>query len=153
MMIPSLARRATLGAAAAALLLVPAQLLSAAQYDDPPATSSAQPAPLQGEDAKLAQQLSAQILQLRQQGKYADALPIARQLLELRVRLQGEKWYETSDARQNVKTLEHIATLAQGVQQQLAEADRGDKFLSGTVTAACDRFIEDHYPGALKGAA
>ena len=33
------------------------------------------------------------------------------------------------------------------------QADRGDKFLSATITEACDRFIEEHYPGALKGAA
>ena len=32
------------------------------------------------------------------------------------------------------------------------QAERGDEFLSATITAACDRFIEEHYRnGVLKG--
>ena len=32
------------------------------------------------------------------------------------------------------------------------QIDRGDAFRSGTLSIAVDRMIEEHYPGALKGA-
>ena len=34
-----------------------------------------------------------------------------------------------------------------------AVAARADRTFSDTVAMACDRMIEEHYPGALKGAA
>src|SRR5207244_13067938 len=67
---------------------------------------------LQGDDATKAAALEKRIEELREAGSVKEAQTVARTLLELRSRLQGENHWQTGDARRMLGTLEKIAALS-----------------------------------------
>src|SRR5207244_4596478 len=86
----------------------------------PCANAQAQPAPaaippwqrvLTGDDAKRVEELEKKIEELRALGKYTEAQAAARAVLELRLRVQGEGRWETSDALRTLRTVEQIVAL------------------------------------------
>ncbi len=81
---------------------------------------------LTGDDAKRVEELEKKIKELRQAGKYAEALEQARTILEIRTRVQGKDHWQTGDARRLVRTLEEIIALPREAQAELAEATRLD---------------------------
>jgi tetratricopeptide (TPR) repeat protein len=86
---------------------------------------------LKGDDARKAAELQKQINDLFAVGKFAEAVKPAEELLGLRQRVQGEKHWETIDARVQRDTLKHVGAQPAASQQdyvtaikQMAEADR-----------------------------
>ena len=67
--------------------------------------------PLSGEAAARVAQLEQQIAQLRRAGLFAEAIAPAREVAEIRTRLQGGDHWQTADARRAVDDLRRIATL------------------------------------------
>jgi tetratricopeptide (TPR) repeat protein len=76
---------------------------------------------LTGDDAKKAAALQKRIDDLWSAGQFEAAVPPAEELAALRQRVQGEKHWETADARRLVRTLKQAAALPAELQQQLAE--------------------------------
>jgi tetratricopeptide (TPR) repeat protein len=80
-------------------------------------------------DAKLEERIKDLDKAIRQQveaGRIAEAVPPAREKLELLVRLRGTDHWETGDARREAETYERIAALPREIQDRFAEARRGD---------------------------
>jgi hypothetical protein len=71
---------------------------------------------LQGEDARKAEELDQRIQQLQQAAKFDEALAAARELAELRERLQGKDHWEAAMERWQVEALR--AVLRQGKERQ-----------------------------------
>lgn len=94
-----------------------------------------QPAPwlrvLKGEDAHKVAMLETKLHDLEKAGGFAEALEIARQILAIRRRAQGEEHWETVDAQYRVRTCERVAPLAREIQTRLAaaaaQAEEGEK--------------------------
>jgi tetratricopeptide (TPR) repeat protein len=80
----------------------------AAVADEPPQVERKPPFQrlLRGGDAEQAAKLKARIDDLTAAGKFAEAVPAAKELLTLRQRLQGADHWEAVDARQQIRTLE-----------------------------------------------
>jgi CHAT domain-containing protein len=64
---------------------------------------------LTGEDARKAAELDRQIRRLAAAGQHGDAVPLAKELAELRARVQGTDHWQASDARLDWTTLAKIA--------------------------------------------
>ena len=62
--------------------------------------------------------------ELRQQGRYAEAIPLAEARLEQERERSGADHWRTADAARILATLRTIAALPESAQQELAEADR-----------------------------
>jgi tetratricopeptide (TPR) repeat protein len=82
---------------------------------------------LQGENATKAAALETRIDELREAGTFQEAQAVARALVELRRRVQGENHWQTGDARRLVGTLEKIAALPAKAQAELAQAAKLDR--------------------------
>jgi tetratricopeptide (TPR) repeat protein len=74
-------------------------------------------------DELVANSLQERIKQLRAEAKYAEAIPLAEELLRLRHRTQGKDWWETRDAERLVATLTKVRELSEADQRQLARAE------------------------------
>jgi CHAT domain-containing protein/Tfp pilus assembly protein PilF len=77
---------------------------------------------LQGEDAQKAEQLQKRIGELEAADKYMEAVPLARELAQLREKSQGAEHWQARDARRRVQTLEQIAGLPAEQWRRLREA-------------------------------
>src|SRR5262249_54481206 len=94
--------------------------------DQKPPAQAAAPAPadapcrrlLTGEDARRAAEWEKRIADLTEAGLWGEALILARQLADLRGRLQGDAHWQAADAVRNVQTLEKLVALP--------EADRAE---------------------------
>src|SRR5262249_4507062 len=108
-------------------------------HADPPATPPQPTGPVQGtdgsrppvraltgDDAKRVAELENTIGALRQAGKFAEALPAARTVLEIHRRVQGEAYWETKDALYRLRTLEQISTLPAEAQAELLMVIRSE---------------------------
>src|SRR5262249_27484037 len=84
--------------------------------DQKPAAQAAAPAPadapcrrlLTGEDARRAAEWEKRIADLTEAGLWGEALILARQLADLRGRLQGDAHGQAADGVRNVQTLEKL---------------------------------------------
>jgi CHAT domain-containing protein/Flp pilus assembly protein TadD len=79
---------------------------------------------LSGQDSVHVAGLEEQISELREQGRYTEAIPLAEEMLEIRRRLQGADHWQVTDAVKLVETLKYIAALPPDAQAELVEADR-----------------------------
>jgi tetratricopeptide (TPR) repeat protein len=75
---------------------------------------------------KRIEELDGAIRQQIEAGRIAEAVPPAREKLELLVRLRGTDHWQTGDARRDAETYERIAALPRAVQDRFAEARRGN---------------------------
>jgi tetratricopeptide (TPR) repeat protein len=80
---------------------------------------------LQGEDAKKAAELEKRIGELEAADNYAEAARAARELAELRARVQGAGHWQAADARRQVQTLEKLAGLPAEQRAGWRQAARG----------------------------
>jgi CHAT domain-containing protein/tetratricopeptide (TPR) repeat protein len=120
--------RTIIGAFALAILIGgPPTPIRALNAESEIAASQPSPRPeLSPEDQARASELQKQIQGLRGQAKYAEAIPLAEELLALRRRAQGDLCDETGDALRLASLLRRIAPLPPQAQEELAEADRAD---------------------------
>ncbi|HEV3024400.1 MAG TPA: tetratricopeptide repeat protein, partial [Pirellulales bacterium] len=72
---------------------------------------------LNDDDAK---QVAALTARMKDAVKYADAIPWAEQIAEIRARVQGADHWEAADARRRVVTLKDIAAMPAQAQAELA---------------------------------
>lgn len=79
-----------------------------------------------GEDKKRVEQLEERITKLREQSKYADAIPLAEEVLSIRLRVQGAEHWETADARCLLETIERIKDLPVAQQRELSKVKAMD---------------------------
>ncbi len=114
---------AVLGAALRSDYEVPASAQSTGAAAAHPRSQSSSTQPV---DQARGDALIDQIRGLREKGEYAAAIPLARELLELRIRANGEKHWQTGDARRQIETLELISELPGSAQAELAESERDE---------------------------
>ncbi len=80
-------------------------------------------------DSARVAEIEDQINVLKEGGKYAEAVPLAKQILELRQRhqpaVEGIPWWETTDAERVVADLEYFTTLTA---EQLVELEEAELF-------------------------
>jgi hypothetical protein len=76
--------------------------------------------PLSGKAAARVAQLEQQIAQLRRAGRFAEAIEPAREVAEIRTRLQGADHWQTANARRAVDELRMIATLPEEGRKAMA---------------------------------
>ncbi len=81
---------------------------------------------LTGEDSRLVAELEGRITELRKAARYAEAVPLAHEVLEIRQRAQGADHWEVGDAERLTTTLQQIVALPADAQAELAEADKAD---------------------------
>ena len=104
-----------------------------------PQSSVLPPRPeLTGEVAERVEELEKQIAELREQDKYAEAIPLAKEVLAIRrehqvgwTNVKGEpaEWYEVGDARRAVEDLRLRVSLSPEQRAELLEAyEAGSKF-------------------------
>ncbi len=82
---------------------------------------------LGGEDEARVAALERRIVELRTQGMYGEAIPLAEEVVGIRARAQGDDHWQVLDAHRLVATLRLIAAMPAGAQAELAEADRADE--------------------------
>jgi tetratricopeptide (TPR) repeat protein len=75
---------------------------------------------LGGEAAAQVAKLEQQIAQLRLEGRFTEAIEPAREVAEIRTRLQGADHWQTADARRAVDDLRKIATSAEDGRKAMA---------------------------------
>jgi tetratricopeptide (TPR) repeat protein len=85
---------------------------------------------LQGDDATRAEASEKRIEELREAGSFQEAQAVARTLLELRRRVQGDNHWQTGDANRLLNTLEKIAALPAEAQGELARAVKVERAAS-----------------------
>jgi CHAT domain-containing protein/Tfp pilus assembly protein PilF len=78
---------------------------------------------LTGADAKRAMELENQLGELSRTDQLAEAQDVARQILELRQRVQGAEHWQTADARRAVDDLKRLERLPAEARAQLREAE------------------------------
>jgi CHAT domain-containing protein/tetratricopeptide (TPR) repeat protein len=92
------------------------------------ASSGAQQPPwrsvLQGDDARRVEALEKTIDDLEKQGRFAEALAPAREVLAVRRRAQGDDHWETIDARTKEQACLRVSGLSREAQAELAAASR-----------------------------
>ncbi len=79
--------------------------------DPPPGADAPYKHLLTGDDSRRAAQQEKRIAELTEAGLWGEALKLARQVHELRVRVQGAGHWQAADAARNVQTLERLAAL------------------------------------------
>jgi CHAT domain-containing protein len=77
---------------------------------------------LTGDDAKRAAELEQKFGELCQAEKFAEAQEVARQIVELRSRVQGAEHWQTADARQRLDNLKRWKRLSAAERNRLSEA-------------------------------
>jgi tetratricopeptide (TPR) repeat protein len=85
---------------------------------------------LTGQNSVRVAELEKRIKELREAARYADAVPLAEEVLEIRRQAQGTDHWETASAEQLRRTLCHIASLPAEGQEALSEADIADSTIS-----------------------
>ena len=88
----------------------------------------AKPPPASNADAEMEKRiedLDKTIGQHLDAGRIAEAIPPAREKLDLLVRLRGKDHWQTGDARRDLETYERLAARPRAVQDRFAEARRG----------------------------
>jgi hypothetical protein len=78
--------------------------------------------PLSSEPAAQVAKLEQQIAQLRRAGQFAEAIEPAREVGEIRTRLQGADHWQAADARRAVGDLRQIAALHEEGRKAMASA-------------------------------
>jgi CHAT domain-containing protein len=119
---------------------------------------------LTGEAATQVQKLEQQIAQLHKEGKFTEAIEPARQVAEVRMRLQGADHWQAADARRAVDDLRTIAALPEEGRKAMAsveqvrrqaiaasEAARYDEAdrLSRRVLETCERWLGEDHPSSI----
>jgi tetratricopeptide (TPR) repeat protein len=79
---------------------------------------------LTGEDSRLTAQQEKRIAELTEAGLWGEALKLARQVLELRVRVQGAGHWQAADAARNVQTLERLVALPEAERAEFLATPR-----------------------------
>jgi tetratricopeptide (TPR) repeat protein len=97
----------------------PAQTPSPGQQARPPAASGSDAA-----SEKRGAELDKAIDQHIEAGRIAQAIPPAREKLEIVVRLRGKDYWAADDARRDLETLERLAVGPRGTPDRFAEARR-----------------------------
>jgi tetratricopeptide (TPR) repeat protein len=77
---------------------------------------------LTGADAARVEKLGQQIARFRHEGRFADAIGPAREVAEIRARVQGGDHWQAADARRAVDDLRTIAALPEEGRQAMAKA-------------------------------
>jgi tetratricopeptide (TPR) repeat protein len=90
----------------------------------PPARRSAQPRALEGDAASRVESLGTTIAELQKQGRFAEAVAPAREVLAIRARAQGEDHWQTVLARIEAETIVQAAGLPARDQSELASVYR-----------------------------
>jgi hypothetical protein len=78
---------------------------------------------LSGEAASQVEKLEQQIAQLQKEGKFAEAIDPAREVAELRTRLQGADHWQAADARRMVDDLRRVAALPEEGRKAMASLE------------------------------
>src|SRR5262249_30955362 len=82
---------------------------------------------LSGDDAAPVAQLEQQTTQFGKEGKFAEAIAPAREVAEIRTRLQGADHWQAADARRAVDDLRQIAVLPEEGRKALASVGELDQ--------------------------
>jgi tetratricopeptide (TPR) repeat protein len=77
---------------------------------------------LQGDDARKAEDLEQRLGSLQEAGKFEEALPVARQLAQLRGRLQGADHWQAVSARQAVEAVRRALRQPRDGRQEYADS-------------------------------
>ena len=80
-----------------------------------------------GDDEQQLEDLSARVESLRCEGRYAEAIPVAEEALEIRVRLSGEGHFQVAEVARQIELFKHISALPVEARTKLGEADRADR--------------------------
>jgi CHAT domain-containing protein/tetratricopeptide (TPR) repeat protein len=91
-----------------------------------PATRPAGAQVLTGKDKQRVAELEQRAMELRMQGSYAEALPLAQEATAIRMRVQGAEHWETVEDACAVKTLERILALPAAAQADMQAVTRLD---------------------------
>jgi tetratricopeptide (TPR) repeat protein len=83
--------------------------------------------PLSGEAAAQVEKLEQQIDQLRRAGRFAEAIAPAREVAEIRTRLQGADHWQAADARRAVDDLRQLAALPDEGRKAMAPVEELDQ--------------------------
>ena len=84
--------------------------------------------------------MSDQIDALRQEAAFTEAIPLAQEMLRIRLASQPEDWWEVADARRRVETLRLIASLPAEGRERLGEADAAEPLIHDHLAAR--RYVE-----------
>src|SRR5262245_3595986 len=83
--------------------------------------------PLSGEAAARVAKLEQQIDQLRKEGRFAEAIAPAREVAEIRTRLQGADHWQAADARRALEDLRQLAALPEEGRKAMAPVEELDQ--------------------------
>jgi CHAT domain-containing protein/Tfp pilus assembly protein PilF len=100
----------------------PSTAPDASQPSDPPYKRM-----LTGADKEQVEELEKRITQLTEEPKYDEAIQPAKEILAIRIRVQGSDHWETINARWTVKKLQLAAAMSPAEQRELSEADRAGR--------------------------
>jgi CHAT domain-containing protein/tetratricopeptide (TPR) repeat protein len=81
---------------------------------------------LTGQDSAHVADLQAQVTKLREQAKYADAIPLLEEVVQIRRRAQGDDHLDTFIAADEVERMTRISALVPEAQTELEEALRAE---------------------------
>jgi tetratricopeptide (TPR) repeat protein len=110
-------------ALAAGLALFAGTVLAAWEpAGEPPAAAPPWQRLLQAEDERKAAELGKRLESLQEGGKFDEALGVARELEQLRSRVQGADHYEAADARWRVEALRRVSAKDEAVRRDYAAA-------------------------------
>jgi tetratricopeptide (TPR) repeat protein len=121
-------------------VLAAVSVAALADGEGPPSSRPPWQRLLQGDDAKKAAELLDRVQQSQQAGKWDEALRAARELLELRQRVQGKDHWETADVCWRVDALQAAQRQDKEVQLQYAGLPALDR--EGEVLEARGRYRE-----------
>jgi CHAT domain-containing protein/Tfp pilus assembly protein PilF len=108
--------------------VVPAQAGAAAQVERKPEPGTPPwKRQLSGEAASRVAKLEQQIAQLKREGRFGEAIEPAREVAEIRKRLQGADHWEAGDARRAVEDLQKIAALPEEARKAMASVGELEK--------------------------
>jgi CHAT domain-containing protein/tetratricopeptide (TPR) repeat protein len=82
---------------------------------------------LAAEDSRRVEELEKKIAALSQAGKYDEAQAPAREVLDIRTRVQGADHWQTSDAKRSLRDLQRLAALPPDAQAECAAALKDDE--------------------------
>ncbi len=89
---------------------------------DPPRAGAPYQRLLKGDDAQEVATLEAKVISLQHEGKFAAAVTPAEQIVAIRLRVQGQDHWETTDARQTLDLCRHLAALSRDDQDDYLAA-------------------------------
>jgi Tfp pilus assembly protein PilF len=144
--------------------LAPGPAASGQSSSGQPASTPPWKRQLIGEDASRVEKLEKQIEQLKRDGRFSDAIGPAREVAEIRIRLQGADHWQAADTRRAVDDLRKIATLpeegrkamatVEQVRREAIAASEGARYaeadrLSRRALETCQRWLGEGHPGTL----